>query len=129
MNALTVIDRNFPWCSGWDDDSFCGRIHEESVWHLEEYWLLEWALFELVASPRRDAQLNWKVFRVFSATFMSLSAHLDSNDGYKIRNLKAYELYEYRERFQLVFEGFFSGNMPVMSQCFDLQNPLLQSSG
>ncbi|WP_091193658.1 Imm41 family immunity protein [Formivibrio citricus] len=129
MNALTVLDRNFPWCLEWDDNSFCGRLHEDSTWHLDEYWLLEWALFELVASPARDAQLNWKVFRIFSSTLMSLSAHLDSKDGYKIRNLKTEQVYECRERLQLVFEGFFSGNMPAISQCFDLPNPLLQSSG
>jgi hypothetical protein len=36
-----VVARNFPWCGEYDDGSFLGRLHEESVWDEAEYWALE----------------------------------------------------------------------------------------
>lgn len=126
MKALTIIAENYDfWCPESNYNSFSWYLYKEEKWYIEKYWLLEYALFELVTSPIRDEELNWKVFHIFSKTLMLLSAHFDSNDGFKIQNLEREQLYEFRERFQLVFEGFFSKNMPEIHQCFDTQNPLL----
>lgn len=125
-NAILVIARNFPWCPEYDEGSFGGRLHEDGVWSWEEYWLLEWALCQLCgASPERE--LHWRVFRVFSYCFALLSAHRDPNDGFVIRDLNLDAFYEARERFQLVFEGFFRGSMPSQN-CFEQCNPLLIES-
>jgi hypothetical protein len=51
-----------------------------------------------------------------------LGCHFDPNDGCRIRDLSPEDAYEWRERFQLVFEGFFSGNWP---NPFERTNPLL----
>jgi hypothetical protein len=71
-----------------------------------------------------DPELYWQVFRIFSHCFLSFGCHLDRNDGYRIRNLKRAQLYDCRERFQVVFEGFFSRNMPEQN-IFEEENPLL----
>ena len=92
--------------------SFGGRLHEEGVWSWDEYWLLEWALHQLCAdAPTRE--LHWRVFRIFSYCFAAFAHHLDPNDEFLIRNLSREELREAKERFQLVFEGFFEGVMPA----------------
>jgi hypothetical protein len=126
MDAHLVIARNFPWCDEHDDLSFGGRLHEDCVWNWDEYWQLEWALYQLCnESPSRE--LYWPVFRIFSYCFASLGHHSDPNDLFRIKNLSAEELYDAKERFQLVFEGFFAGSMP--DQDFsEHRNPLLISA-
>jgi len=123
MNPEAVIARNFAWCAEHDDCSFSGRLHEEGLWDRGEYWLLERALYEL-AKADTSQELTWRVFRIFSYCFMVIGCHFDRNDGFKITNIKRRELYELRERFQLVFEGFFSKDMPDQKS-FTEQNPLL----
>jgi hypothetical protein len=127
LEALTVIARNFPGCPEWDHTSFLGRLCDDSTWSRDEYWLLERALHQLVAASAQDSELHWRVFRIFSLTSLSISAHLDRNDSFKVKNLKQEELYAFRERVQLVFEGFFSGEMPALSECFEEINPLLSA--
>lgn len=126
MDALLVIDRNFPWCPQHDDMSFGGRLHEQSLWSWEEYWLLEAALYSLCGIAP-DRALHWRVFRIFSYCFASLGHHLDPNDGFEIQNLDREALYDARERFQLVFEGFFEGVMPAQD-AFEVSNPILVPS-
>jgi hypothetical protein len=127
LEARTVIARNYPWCPEWDDTSFRGRLYDDAIWSRDEYWLLEWALYQLVSARDQDSELRWRVFRIFSSTFMSISAHFDSNDVFEVENLTPDELIEFRERFQLVFEGFFSGEMPNQADCFEERNPLLEA--
>ena len=122
MDASLIIARNFPWCPENDDTSFGGRLHEEGVWSWEEYWQLEWALHRLCGDPP-TRELHWRVFRIFSYCFASFAHHLDPNDAFEISNLSREELYDAKERFQLVFEGFF-GAMPAQD-CFEQANPLL----
>jgi len=74
-------------------------------------------------------ELDWPIFRIFSHTFLSLNAHFDPNDGFKIKNMAKSDLYDLRERFQLVFEGYFSGDMPDQERCFDIINPLFETAG
>jgi hypothetical protein len=84
-------------------------------------------LYQLVAASAQDSQLRWRVFRIFSDTVMSISAHFDRNDIFKVKNLTQNELYAFRERFRLVSEGFFSGQMPELNDCFEELNPLLSA--
>jgi hypothetical protein len=124
LSAEHVVARNFPWCDEHDDSSFLGRLHEESVWDESEYWELEWALHELMLRGAFERELAWRIFRVFSHTMLVLGCHFDPNDGYRIRDLSADDAHEWRERFQLVFEGFFSGHWPSPS-ALERSNPLL----
>ena len=126
MTPEFVIARNFPWCDEHDDASFTGRLHEEALWDADEYWQLEWALYRLAGAKRVSHDTLWRIFHIFSNTSMSFGCHFDRNDVWKIGNLKRREIYDYRERFQLIFEGFFSGEMPGKDD-FDLKNPLLSA--
>ena len=126
MSPHHVIACNFPWCPEQNDASFLGRLHEEGVWDTDEYWRLEWALYQLVNEAPRSQETSWRVFRIFSHTFLSLGCHFDPNDGFKLKDLTNDEIYELRERVQLVFEGYFSGSMPEQA-IFSIQNPMLKT--
>lgn len=122
MDAEKTILRNFPHNALFDDDSFLGKLHEEQLWDIEEYWLLECSIYEL--EKNSSEKLHWEIFRIFSIIMGKISYHLDKNDCFKIKKLKRHKLYELRERVQLVFEGYFSPNMPEQN-IFEEVNPLL----
>ncbi|MFW2097376.1 hypothetical protein ACG9ZL_14295 [Acinetobacter sp. ULE_I057] len=122
MNVKIIILRNFPNNDFYDKLSFIGMLHEEKIWDMEEYWLLEWRIYNL--KKNSSEKLDWEVFRIYSFIMLSLSSHLDKNDSFKIRSLELALIYEFRERIQLVFEGYFSQIMPRQS-IFEKTNPLL----
>ena len=124
MNVKIIILRNFPNNDFYDKLSFIGMLHEEKIWDMEEYWLLEWGIYNV--EKNSSAKLDWELFRIFSLIMLSISSHLDMNDSYKIGNLELPLVYEFRERTQLVFEGYFSEIMPKQN-FFDKKNPLLSS--
>ncbi|WP_085711586.1 MULTISPECIES: Imm41 family immunity protein [unclassified Pseudomonas] len=128
MDPHFLIARNVPWCDEYDYLSFTGRMHGRRKWSRKEYWKLEWALYQLVDEEDFSQELYWRAFKIFSITQNSFTSHYDSRDLYKIRNLKRSELYEIRQRFRSVFEGFFSGQMPSLKY-YDEQNPLLIDQG
>lgn len=47
MNVKIIILRNFPNNDFYDKLSFIGMLHEEKIWDMEEYWLLEWRIYDL----------------------------------------------------------------------------------
>jgi len=89
--------------------------------------MLEWALYQLAIGKSPSQELSRRIFRIFSYTFLLFGCHLDRRDSFKIENLKRKEVYDLRERMQLVFEGFFAGRMPATS-IFSDPNPLLVSN-
>ena len=127
MDAYAVISKNHPWSGEFDLTSFRACLYENSTWSQAEYWKVEWALFQLVATAAADAELRSRVFRLFSATYALFAAHFDSDDVYTIDGIGAEGLRASMERFQLVFEGFFAGEMPNLAAAFDEPNPLLQA--
>ena len=124
MDAERVIARNFAGCPGYDEQSFSGRLHEDSMWDWHEYWQLEKALYDLCAIDDFRREVAWPIFRIFSYGQMVLSCHFDPNDHFKIKELSSDEIYIVRERFQRVFEGYFKGDMPDPCD-FEGMNPLL----
>jgi hypothetical protein len=126
VSPYEVIYQNFPHCTEWRDDSFLGVLHEESRLDKDLYWKLEWAVFTLTNSQiEHPRHLTWPVFRIFSATMVSLKANANPEDGYKIAGLDALRSRDFTERFQLVFEGFFRGEQHDLKLAFDERNPLL----
>jgi hypothetical protein len=89
MDAHTVIARNHPWSGEFDEASFRACLYEDATWSQDEYWKVEWALFQLVDAGGSDAELRSRVFRLFSATFSLFAAHFNPNDIYAIQNLAA----------------------------------------
>ncbi len=129
MNPRNIILRNFAWSGEYDETSFTGCLHELCEWNANEYWLLEWSLYQLAGIRAKHPDMDWPVFRIFSHTFLSLCAHFDANDGFEIKHLDNLDVSALRERFQLVFEGYFSGAMPDQERCFDVINPLFAEKG
>ena len=125
MDAKEIILRNFPHNNLYDDLSFLGKLNEEQSWDIEEYWLLEWGVYNL--EKNSPEKLDGEIFRIFSVIMLCISSHLDQNDYFKIKNLKRSELYEMRERVLLVFEGYFSSSIPEQN-IFEKVNPLLALS-
>lgn len=128
MSIHIDILRNFPWCDEYVDESFLGLLHEKEIVSYEEYWKLDAALYiecsKLGTQIKLSRDLVWPIFRIFSHTMLLLGSHFDDSDGFSIKNLSKDEVLVFRERVQLVFEGFFSGEMPD-NDIFQVGNPLL----
>ena len=127
MDAYAVIAGNHPGSGEFDEASFRACLYEDATWSQDGYWRVEWALFQLVGAATSDAELRWRVARLFSSTFSLFAAHFDPNDVYTIQGIEPERLREAMERFQLVFEGFFAGEMPDLLAGFDERNPLLSA--
>ena len=114
--SMKHINRNFPWCDEYSDNSFTGIFHEKQIWNDEEYFLLENEIYDLTSrlkdteSIQREAA--WRIMRIFSYLMMSLGCHSNPDDGFKIKNMSSEEHRSRVERLQFVFEGFFRGEMP-----------------
>ncbi|MBD0702304.1 hypothetical protein CF597_04670 [Pseudomonas sp. PSB1] len=124
MDPHAVISRNFVGGEAYEDASFIGRLHEAGLWDREEYWLLEWALYQIATEASFSQALSHRVFEIFSYSSLLFGCHFDRKDRFKIRNLKRKQIYDFRERFHMVFEGFYAGKMPTPAR-FDEPNPWL----
>ncbi|WP_415906757.1 Imm41 family immunity protein [Neptuniibacter sp. QD72_48] len=127
---MNEILRNFSHCKEFSDDSFVGCWHEDASLNMQEYWKFDREIYELASVysgediPRRVA---WPLARIFSYIMMSIQGHYSSNGGFYIENLDDIQMSDFRERFQLVVEGFFKGEMPNNTH-FELVNPLLNTN-
>lgn len=124
MNPRTIVARNCPGSPQYDDSSFTAILHEQGMWQRDQYWLLEWALYDLISKAESGQELCGPVFRIFSYVMSAIISSFDQNDLFEIKNLKHEELYEFRERTQIIFEAFFARRMPERV-AFDEVNPLL----
>ncbi|MCL2309257.1 MAG: immunity 41 family protein [Proteobacteria bacterium] len=127
MGPKNVILRNFVWSDEYNEASFAGRLHEDCERNWEEYWLLERALYALAEPRSAHLELDWPIFKIFSHAFLEINCHFDPDDGIEIIGMDRPTAYNLRERFQSVFEGYFSNNLPNQKECFDVQNPLLHN--
>jgi hypothetical protein len=122
--------RNFPHCTDFCDESFVGIWHEHCRWDEKEYWKLDKEIYELAkkySGQEIPRNIAWPLTRIFSYTMMSIQGHYSPNDGFEIENLDMDGMFNFRERFQLVVEGFFKGEMPKNLN-FDMVNPLINES-
>lgn len=124
MNPITVINQNCTWSTEYDEGSFCAILHERGTWERNTYWLLEWALLDLISKNEIREDTYVPVFLIFSATIGAISSHLDQNDLFEITNLNRDEVYEFRDRIQIVFQSFFTKRIPERDM-FEEVNPLL----
>ncbi|MEW8632248.1 MAG: Imm41 family immunity protein [Candidatus Thiodiazotropha sp.] len=112
---MNELNRNFAWCDDYSEDSFVGILHESQEWNDEEYFKLENYLYDTCLKLPADlvpGNIAWPAMRIYSYLSNTLGSHLDSNDGFRIKGIELVNLYDRRERLQLVFEGFFKGEMP-----------------
>ncbi|RMX07841.1 hypothetical protein D8I35_01560 [Corticibacter populi] len=130
MQPFSIIYSNFPHCKEWQDDSFMGNLHENCIINYEKYWLLEWAILQVTPMDKtKDARhLLWPLFNIFSRSMELFMAHSSREDGYSIVNIDDYHLSDFAERFILIFEGFFKGELPSPAAIlsYEERNPLLE---
>jgi hypothetical protein len=116
FNVEATIASNDSQSTAWNEDSFLGILHERHQWDAEAYFRFEAALYEFCDARMTDGVLRkWiegVAARVFSYTMLMFSCHFDPSDGFRIQNLNDEELRRWRQRLQLVFEGFFSHSLP-----------------
>lgn len=122
--ALKVLDDNHEQTQ----DSLIGFISKHQRWSVESYWTLDKALYDLVGATLEDNDLyrtavHHAIF-TYSHLLLSFSWHFDPNDDWQYETMDCEEVYKWRERVQLTFEGFLTGVMPSNSAA-ELQNPLL----
>ena len=114
--AAATLASNDSTSLQWSDNSFIGTLHECHRWNADAYFHFEAALYDLCERRVKDENARKAIdriaARVFGYTMLMFSCHFDSDDGFTIENLSDVELRCWRERFQLVIEGFFgpSGN-------------------
>ena len=113
---MNDINRNFPWCDEYSDDSFIGIIHEKYIWSDSEFFKLENAILEQAALTRSSnnlqRELSWRIMRIFSYLMCLFACHYNPNDGFEIENISSEQLVARRNRVELIFESFFSGEIP-----------------
>lgn len=117
--------RNWASSELFDENSFISILHESHVWDEDEYWKLDSAIYELANKYSDDfipRDIAWPIARIFSYLMMSFEAHHNKNDYFKMKGLDSEQVYNRRERVQLVFEGFFKGEM-ISNDSFDYCNP------
>ncbi|WP_196480780.1 Imm41 family immunity protein [Burkholderia diffusa] len=121
--SRSVIERNWVHSREYDESSFIAMLHEQGIWQKDQYWLVERALYDLTGVQSEGDSLSGPIFYIFSYAINAISSHLDQDDSFEIKNLTKGEVYEFRERIRLVFEGFFLNNFPDQSM-FEEENPL-----
>ena len=113
---MNEINRNFAWSKDYSEESFVGIFHERNSWNDDAYFNLENYLYAQCEIHKDDSSvprdMYWPAMRIYSYLLLSLGCHLDSNDGFELKELSLEQIYARRERLQLVFEGFFKGEMP-----------------
>ncbi|MFS1900027.1 Imm41 family immunity protein [Vibrio lentus] len=126
FSSIKDLYRNFVSSSEFDDNSFIAKLHECHVWDDSEYWKLDSAIYSLAsdlgASEDIPRAIAWPITRIFSYLMMTFEAHHNKNDSFEIKGLDFEEAFNRRERVQLVFEGFFEGEM-IHNDSFDYSNP------
>ncbi|QCZ94669.1 Imm41 family immunity protein [Salinimonas iocasae] len=114
---MNQLNRNFVLSKEFSENSFISIFHESQTWNDVEYFKLENYLYEecekhlsVSVIPR---EVLWPAIRIYSYLSNAIGCHLDPNDGFEIIGISQKQLYQRRERLQLVFEGFFQGEMPA----------------
>ncbi|WP_237059554.1 Imm41 family immunity protein [Microbulbifer sediminum] len=113
---MNEINRNFAWSNDYSEGSFVAIFHENQAWDDDEYYKLENYLYD--ECERHSGQsvipreVVWPAMRIYSYLSQSIGCHFDKDDGFEIKNINRDQLYQRRERLQLIFEGFFKGQMP-----------------
>ncbi|RZS35070.1 Imm41 family immunity protein [Corticibacter populi] len=130
MQPFLIIYSNFPHCKEWQDDSFLGILDDHGVISYEKYWQLELAILQVTPMDKSgDAQhLLWPIFRIFSHAMLLFLSHHSEADGFSIKDMNNHAMRDFIERFQMIFEGFFRGELPSSAAIlsYEKRNPLLE---
>ena len=128
MDAIGVLARNHLGHDRFADTSLIGCVTSRSEWSADQFWLIATALYDLGAISKHDEQTFRDSVReaifIYSHLTLSFSWHFDPDDHFEYQNLTSDQIYEWRERTNILFEGFIAGGMPDRI-VFGESNPLL----
>ena len=128
MNPLTVLVGNHLHHEQFADASLVGCVAGRSEWSASQFWLIAAALYELHDKSRTDDRLFRHSVReaifIYSHLTLSFSWHFDPDDHFEYQNLTTDEIYEWRERTNMLFEGFIADGLPDKI-VFGADTPLL----
>ncbi|SEI14209.1 Immunity protein 41 [Rheinheimera pacifica] len=118
--------RNWASSELFDEQSFISKLNESHIWDDDKYWKLDNAIYDLAIKYGDDdcipREIAWPIARIFSYLMMTFEAHHNKNDFFAIKDLDSDQVFDRRERMQLVFEGFFKGEM-IPNDSFDYFDP------
>jgi len=128
MNPLAVLFGNHLHHEQYSDSSLIGCVSSRSEWSAEQFWLIAASLYELHEQSENDNALFRDAVReaifIYSHLTLSFSWHFDPDDHFEYQNLSTDEIYEWRERTNILFEGFIADGLPDRI-VFGEGNPLL----
>ena len=102
--ASAIIGQNSVASPQYSSNSFVGRLHEEAIWdHFLFHQLSDAA--NVLAAGKVSRDIRGMAFEIYSYVVgVSLLAHVNPNDGFKIGNLSMEEFYEVREEVEVAFQ-------------------------
>ena len=129
MNAFGVLIGNHLEHELFENASLIGSVTSRSEWSADQFWRIAIALYDLHGKSTTDEQTFRDAAReaifIFSHLALSFSWHFDPDDHFEYQNLTSDQIYDWRERTNILFEGFIAGEMPDR-MVFGESNPLLQ---
>lgn len=124
QNIETIFEENYEAV----EHSFLRILHEDETWNHEKYWELDHAMVVCAKNNREQTQLNRELCAVAARIYINIlglvSAHYDENDFFRIKNLSDEEVFDFREKTELRFEHFYSGEV-LTERLFRQKNPLI----
>ncbi len=116
MDLQKIINENYILSGDFSDRSFIAKLHELHQWDMKAYLRLEEAIYQKSLDIKNLELLNHAFFYPFFHIYKFITnmfiAHFDPKDGYIITGIKDDSIYDMKERIELVFDGFFKGEMP-----------------
>lgn len=123
--CLETIYKNLSYRTPWSSQSFLARLHNEHRLDMDAYGQLEWAVTWLTKAGDKASSLHgWSVHQIFTLVTGMLYAHIDPDDSFEIMEISKASFHAFRKRINVMFDGFFKGELPDMA-VFKEANPLL----
>jgi hypothetical protein len=124
------LERNIPGNSNWEG-SFYEQLTENCEWDSKSFWELHLELVNIAKNQNSDGDipvgLAYNLLYLQERVLNLITAHFTKNDIYKIENINAEQIYEFKERFEMAILGAVSGKV-VPESSFNLVNPLLKNA-
>lgn len=129
MEAFDILIGNHLNHNKFSDVSLIGCVTGRSEWSADQFWLIAKSLYELDEKSKEDDRLFREAVReaifIYSTLALSFSWHFDPGDHFEYQKLTTDQIYDWRDRTNMLFEGFIAGGMPDRI-VFGDSNPLLQ---
>lgn len=121
---MDIIEENNHKSEHFRSDSFIGKLHEEGIVDLSEYYQLEKGMIHLIDQHGHDIPKNMLVrFGIMSTYVLRMMvAHLDKDDSFNIQNVEIEKMYALLNRMHEVFNSVESGLPPDPNSLPEIEN-------